>query len=244
MSANESGDMMVALILLSVMVFSRFFLNPLLYFFVVEGCMIFLVVTRRRYEFWLLILSMITPISTEAVALFAGIGTVGHIFGTLVSSITMLLGLIDEIPRERLIRRINLKGRSNRSRVQTLMFTFGEVSRLEKLQMSPAHVIVSAGRLYFTLKLPYEGETLMSFSLNELKETAVHQVISENKPYYPRLRDLFIPVRNVRSIGKPRHYDYFLVIKTADNVWTFYEEPKTLLNFQKEIEEAMKKRRS
>jgi len=232
---------MAALIILFVAILARMLLNPLLYFFVIEGCMILMVITRKRYEYWVLILMTVFPMILEAVALFLNIGKIGHLFGTIVATITIFLGLMDEMPSEKLIRKVNLKGRKNRRKVKTLMFTYGRISKLEKLQMSSTHAIITGEKLYFSLRLPYEGETLMSISLKELKEVAVHQVISDVTPYLPRMRDLFIPIRNIKSIGKPKHLDYFLVLKTSDNIWTFYEEPEILLNFQKEIEKAMDK---
>ncbi|OAA31880.1 hypothetical protein AT15_03385 [Kosmotoga arenicorallina S304] len=232
---------MFAFISLFLIALSRISLNPLPYFFVTEGLMILLVITRKRFEYWVLILITVFPLSFEAVALFMNAGKLGHIFGTITSTITAFLGLMDEMPREKLIRKIKLKGRKNRQKVKTLMFTYGRIAKLEKIQMSTTHALVSGDKLYFSLRMPFEGETLMSIPLKELKEVAVQQVISEVTPYLPRTRDLFIPIKNIRSIGKPKHMDYFLVLRTADNIWTFYEEPETLLNFQKEIETAMEK---
>jgi hypothetical protein len=50
------------------------------------------------------------------------------------------------------------------------------------------------------------------------------------------MRDMFIPIRNVRNIGKPELRDYFMVIKTSDNNYTFYEEAAVILKFQEKLQ--------
>jgi len=42
-------------------------------------------------------------------------------------------------------------------------------------------------------------------------------------------------------IGKPKIKDYFLLVKTSEDTYSFYEEPETVLRIQAEIEESKKK---
>jgi hypothetical protein len=76
----------------------------------------------------------------------------------------------------------------------------------------------------------------MEIPLEDIEEVAVHQSTSSSDLYYPSLRDMFLPARNIRQIGKSKIKDYFLVIRVADDSYSFYEEPLTVLRLQEEIE--------
>ncbi|ACR80834.1 MULTISPECIES: hypothetical protein [Kosmotoga] len=230
--------MILGIALLIAAMVSRFFLSPLWYFLVAEALTVVFVTLRKRFEYPVIVFSTVALLVAEAVAIFFNIGSAGHLFGTIVGTITALLGFAEERSKERFIQSLGLEGKEYRKQVKSFLYTFGEVERIEKIRMTQCYAILFKRKLHLLIETFQGGKVPVELKMKDIVETGVHQAISENPLYYPRLRDLFLPIKNFRTIGKPKEKDYFLVIRTGDGIWTFFEEPDKLLEFREEIEKA------
>lgn len=215
---------------------ARFFLNPLPYFLVSVPTFVLFTILRRKQAYWLLLLASWFPILVEIVAVASTNFRAGFLLADAVCLVTALLGLAEERPKEKLIESLGLAGKENREKVESLFYTFGRVERIEKVKMSQAYAIIHDSKFYFRVELPGVGPANIALPLDEIEEVSVYQSVSSNELYYPSLRDMFLPVRNVKLIGKPKVKDYFLLIRTGEDTYTFYEEPATVLRLQEEIE--------
>ncbi len=224
------------LFLLSLATVSRFVLSPLFYFLVSVAAYIVFTVLRKRHDYYLILIAPVIPVFSEAAEILVGNFRVGFLIGSIVCIITALLGLGEERPKEKMIRRLGLPKKTDRGKVVSLFYTFGRVERIEKVNMSQSYAIVYNSSFHFTVNIPGSGQVNMEIPLEDIEEVAVHQSTSSSDLYYPSLRDMFLPARNIRQIGKSKIKDYFLVIRVADDSYSFYEEPLTVLRLQEEIE--------
>ncbi|HQQ55315.1 MAG TPA: hypothetical protein PKY42_01965 [Mesotoga sp.] len=230
---------MIALLSMAIIVVAastRLFLGPLLYFLTCVPAFVLFTVLRRKAAYISLVIAPLLPIIVESIALLTGNFRGGFLVGDIVCLVTALLGLGEERPKERMIRRLGLSGRESRNMVRSLFYTFGRVERIEKVNMSQSYAMVHEGSFHFSVNIPGSGRVNMEIPLCDIEEVAVHQSTSSGDLYYPSLRDMFLPARNIKLVGKPRIQDYFLVVRVAEDAYTFYEEPKTVLELQEEIE--------
>jgi len=146
------------------------------------------------------------------------------------------LVLGEEKPKQALISRLNLSSAGDRSKVRSLFFTYGQVDKLEKLDLGTSYLTLKGDSIFFTVKIRTNERVLMKIDSADIEETYMRQTTSKNPVHYPSMRDLFLPPRKLRTIGKPFLRDYFLVIRTREDDWTFFEEPAVLIDLQKEIE--------
>lgn len=228
--------MILGIILIALAAVSRFILSPLLFFAVAEGAMIIFVVLRKKQEYGVLIAGSVVLLVAEIIAMFTGIGSSGHLFGTIVGSITALLGLGDERPKEKFIRKIGLSGLEERRKVYSAFYTFGRVERIEKVNMSQSYIYVADGTVYFSVQMIGRDNVLVELAIKDIVENSIHMAVSSTKLYYPALKDMFLPNRRVKTVGVPKVSDYFLLLRTEEDTWSFFEEPSNILALQEEIE--------
>ena len=229
--------MVAGIMLIIVAAFSRFLLSPLPYFFVAVGAMVAFVIIRKRLEYGTLILASVVLIIAESIGMILGNGGTGYLVGTIIGTITALLGLADERPKERFIRKIGLSGCENRRKVYGLFYTFGRVENIEKVNMTQSYLYVAVDRVFFSVKVPDRDDILVEISIENILEVSVHMAVSSPGYYYPSLKDMFIPNKRVKTVGVPSISDYFLMLKTEEDTWSFFEEPSNILAIQKEIDE-------
>lgn len=183
-------------------------------------------------------LAPILFVAAETVAIFLGIGSGGYIFGTVVCIITLLLGMGEERKKQLFIEEIGYNDRETRKNVRTLQYTFGEVKYVEKVKMSESQVLLTDEIMYFSVNIPKNKDrVIIEVPYVDIRDIYIKETVTTNKLYLPRMRDLFIPIRNVRNIGKPEIRDYFMIVKTSDNLYTFYEEAAVILKFQEKLQE-------
>lgn len=225
-------------LILLIALMTRFFLSPLFYFLVAVGLCILFVVYRRNVSYNMLKLAPILFVAAETVAIFLGIGSGGYIFGTVVCIITLLLGMGEERKKQLFIEEIGYNDRETRKNVRTLQYTFGEVKYVEKVKMSESQVLLTDEIMYFSVNIPKNKDrVIIEVPYVDIRDIYIKETVTTNKLYLPRMRDLFIPIRNVRNIGKPEIRDYFMIVKTSDNLYTFYEEAAVILKFQEKLQE-------
>lgn len=228
--------MILSIGLIIVAAVSRFLFSPLLFFAVAEGAMIIFVIFRKKHEYGILIIGSVILLVAEALAMIIGNGNAGHLFGTVIGSITALLGLGDERPKEKFIRRIGLSGVRERRKVHSVFYTFGRVEKIEKVNMSQSYIYVADKIIYFTVQMVGRDNVLVELPVKDILESSVHMAVSSTRLYYPALKDMFIPNKRVKTVGVPKVSDYFLVLRTEEDNWSFFEEPSNILALQKEIE--------
>ncbi len=223
--------------ILLIALLTRFFLSPLFYFIVGEGLCILFVVYRRNVPYNLLKLAPILFIVMETIAIFLGMGSGGFIFGTVVCIITLLLGMGEERKKQLFIEEIGYNDKETRKSVKTIQYTFGETEYIEKVKMSESQVLLTNEIMYFSVNIPRNKDrVIIEVPYGDIQDVYIKETVTTNKLYLPRMRDMFIPIRNVRNIGKPELRDYFMVIKTSDNNYTFYEEAAVILKFQEKLQ--------
>ncbi|TYB87252.1 MAG: hypothetical protein FXF54_11015 [Kosmotoga sp.] len=228
---------MTYLILLIALV-TRFFLSPLFYFLIAVGLCILFIVYRRNVSYNMLKLAPVLFVAAETIAIFMGMGSGGYIFGTVVCIITLLLGMGEERKKQLFIEEIGYNDRETRKNVRTLQYTFGEVKYVEKVKMSESQVLLTDEIMYFSVNIPKNKDrVIIEVPYVDIRDIYIKETVTTNKLYLPRMRDLFIPIRNVRNIGKPEIRDYFMIVKTSDNLYTFYEEAAVILKFQEKLQE-------
>ncbi len=176
-------------------------------------------------------------IAVEAIAIFLGMGSGGFFFGTVICIITLLLGMGEERKKQLFIEELGHSDKMTRKNVQTLQYTFGEVEYVEKVKMSESQVLLTDEKMYFSVDIPRNKDrVIIDVSYDDIQDVYIKESVTTNKLYFPRMRDLFIPLRNVRNIGKPEIRDYFMILKTNNNTYTFYEEAGVILKFQKTLQ--------
>jgi len=227
---------MVAILSLIALAIARVTLGALLYFLAAITLMVIYAVLRKHYEYYLIRWAPVIIIGMELLLLFSGIGHPGHLVGSVSSLIVALLVLGEEKPKQALISRLNLSSAGDRSKVRSLFFTYGQVDKLEKLDLGTSYLTLKGDSIFFTVKIRTNERVLMKIDSADIEETYMRQTTSKNPVHYPSMRDLFLPPRKLRTIGKPFLRDYFLVIRTREDDWTFFEEPAVLIDLQKEIE--------
>ena len=232
---------MIGILLLLVGSATRFLLSPLWFFLACTPFYIAFTVLRKRFDYRVLVLAPFVPIVAEIIAIFSGNFRAGFLFGDVICIITVLLGMGDERPKEKMTRELGLSGPINRRRVSSVFYTFGRVAQIEKVNMSQSYSIVHENAFHFTVDVPGTGRVKMTVPLEEIEEVSVHMSMSPGELYLPSLRDMFLPAKKIKMIGKPKIKDYFLLVKTSEDTYSFYEEPSTVLRIQEEIEEAKKK---
>jgi len=232
---------LLGILLLIVGSATRFVLSPLWYFLASVPAYIIYTVLRRKFDYRLLLIAPLIPIAAEATALLLGNFRAGFLFGDIICIITALLGMGDERPKERLIKNLGLSGPDNRKRVSAMFYTFGRVAQIEKVNMSQSYAIIHENAFHFTVDIPGSGRVSMRVPVEEIEEVSVHMSMSSGELYLPSLRDMFLPAKKIKMIGKPKIKDYFLLVKTSEDTYSFYEEPETVLRIQAEIEEAKKR---
>lgn len=230
---------MIALLLMAMIVVAastRLFLGPLPYFLTSVPAFVLFTVLRRKVPYISLVIAPLLPIIVESIALMMANFRGGFLVGDIVCLVTALLGLGEERPKERMIRRLGLSGKGSRNMVLSLFYTFGRVERIEKVNMSQSYAMINGGSFHFSVNIPGSGQVNMEIPLEDIEEVAVHQSTSSGDLYYPSLRDMFLPARNIKLVGKPKIQDYFLVVRVGEEAYTFYEEPRTVLELQEKIE--------
>ncbi len=219
---------------------TRFVLSPLWYFLACTPAYIVFTVLRKRFDYRILALAPLIPIVAEVIAILLGNFKAGFLFGDIICIITALLGMGDERPKERLIRDLGLSGAENRMRVSSMFYTFGRVAQIEKVNMSQSYAVIHDKAFRFTVDIPGSGRVTMVIPIEKIQEVSVHLSMSSGELYLPSLRDMFLPARKIKMIGKPKIRDYFLLVRTSEDTYSFYEEPATVLRIQEEIEAARK----
>jgi len=232
---------LLGILLLIVGSATRFVLSPLWYFLACAPAYIIFTVLRRKFDYRLLLIAPLIPIVAEVIAILLGNFRAGFLFGDIICIITALLGMGDERPKERLIKNLGLSGPDNRKRVSSMFYTFGRVAQIEKVNMSQSYAIIHENAFHFTVDIPGSGRVSMRVPVEEIDEVSVHMSMSSGELYLPSLRDMFLPAKKIKMIGKPKIKDYFLLVKASEDTYSFYEEPETVLRIQAEIEEAKKR---
>ncbi len=227
---------MLGFLLIGAVVVVRVFFGALVYFFLATAAMIVFAIMRRRFEFSVIKWAPVIIPLAEVLLLFSGIGHAGHIVGSASATITALLVLGDEKPKQALINRLGLHSAKDRKKVRSVFFTYGQVDKLEKLELGASYITFKGNKILFTVKIRTGERVLMEIDSANVEETYMRQNTSKNPVHYPSLRDLFLPPKKMRTIGKPLLRDYFLVIRTKEDEWTFFEEPTVLMDLQEEIE--------
>ncbi|MFO7881854.1 MAG: hypothetical protein R6U52_04880 [Kosmotogaceae bacterium] len=224
-------------IILLVALLTRFFLDPLFYFFIAEGLCILFVVYRKNSSYNLLKIAPVLFIAAEAVAIILSMGSGGFVFSTSVCIITLLLGMGEERKKQLFIEELGYDDKETRKNVKTLQYTFGIVEYLEKVKMSESQVILTEEKMYFSVYISQNKDrVIIDIPYEDIQDVYIKETVTINKLYLPRMRDMFIPLRNIRGIGKPETRDYFMVVKTKDNNYTFYEEAAVILDFQETLQ--------
>ncbi|HAA85141.1 MAG TPA: hypothetical protein DCE14_02185 [Kosmotogaceae bacterium] len=227
---------MAAILLLVALAITRITLGALLYFFAAITLMVIYAVLRKHYEYYLIKWAPVIVIGMELLLLSLGIGHAGHLVGSISSLIVALLVMGDERPKQALINRLGLSSARDRSRVRSLFFTYGQVDKIEKLELGTSYLTLKDDSIFFTIRIKTNERVLMKIDTADIEETYMRQMTSKNPVHYPSTRDLFLPARKLRTIGRPFLRDYFLVIRTREDDWTFFEEPSVLIDLHEEIE--------
>ncbi|KLO22995.1 hypothetical protein X275_04390 [Marinitoga sp. 1197] len=172
-----------------------------------------------------------TIIGSEAIALLFGFTNYFILFYLLVVSGIFLVAANEERKFDILknyIRNNNFKPEN--WRYYHLFFGRGEISSIEEIgKLFSSTFAIGNNYIAYSFKMPNGDYFNQIIYKNEIESYNLYDIKGNQEFYYPKIRDLFLPNKRIRTLHKPFLESFCLTIALKNGeVISFYEEPDVL----------------
>ncbi|BBE31316.1 hypothetical protein OSSY52_14570 [Tepiditoga spiralis] len=119
-------------------------------------------------------------------------------------------------------------------------FGYGQVQAKEDIEHFESAVIgIGKEGIAFNVKMAKNNEFKKFIKYNEINDYGMYKK-QKKQDYYgyaPKIRDMFLPSKDITTLHKPYLDTYILTIQTGEEIYSFYENVKIIENLVKIIEE-------